>query len=147
MAISINQSHSSPIQIGQKSTRRDEYIPQDYKNVAEGMESQFAEYMIGEMKKTINKDEENPESQADEIYQGFLGTEQAKAMANGDRLGIKKLILDQIYPEQMRTKFAYEQFLNREKAKREMINPNAIKVEKQESEIKMHDPSGQGGLK
>ena len=75
-------------------------IPKVYENIAEGMESQFAKMMIDEMRKTVDKSEAT--SSAMDFYNSTLDTEYAQVMSKGKGLGLKKLILDQIYPEHMR---------------------------------------------
>ena len=71
-------------------------IPQAYKNIAEGMERQFLEYMLEKMKDTAKT--ENQDS-ATKYYNSLMNNEHAKVMAkkNGG-LGLQKMILQQIYP-------------------------------------------------
>ena len=74
-------------------------VPKEYKEVATGMESQFADFLISEMRKTINKDE--PESSASDFYESMLDNEYAQIMSKTrGGLGLQKVILDQIYPQQ-----------------------------------------------
>lgn len=78
-------------------------IPKEYIEVAEAMESQFAGHLLAQMKKSINK--ENPESGAMGYYNSLIDQERAKLMSKGDSaLGLKKVILDQIYPAHLRDK-------------------------------------------
>ena len=66
------------------------------------MEQQFIQYMIEQMKKTI--DVANPESSALKFYKSMLNNYQADIMAaRGEGLGLQKVILDQIYPQHQRT--------------------------------------------
>ena len=74
------------------------------------METQFLNFMISKMKKTI--DQEKPESSALEYYNGLINKERSNIMAkNNGGLGIQKLILNQIYPSHLRNKASYEYFM------------------------------------
>jgi Rod binding domain-containing protein len=71
-------------------------IPETYKNIAQGMERQFLEYMLEKMKETAAPAEE--ESSADSYYKNLLTSEQAKLMAEkNEGRGIQEMILNQIY--------------------------------------------------
>ena len=76
------------------------HIPDAYKKVAQGMEQQFVEFMINEMEKTSGKTDS---SMAGNYYKSLLNTERVKTMTevNGG-MGLQEMILDQIYPKQMR---------------------------------------------
>ncbi|RLA65101.1 MAG: hypothetical protein DRQ88_02405 [Epsilonproteobacteria bacterium] len=71
-------------------------IPQVYKNIAQGMERQFLQYMLEKMKDTAKTKNQDT---AGKYYQSLMTSEHAKIMAskNGG-VGIQKLILKQIYP-------------------------------------------------
>lgn len=72
-----------------------------YEDIAEGMESNFTSHMLAEMRKTVPK--ETPDSSAMEYYNSLLDYERAQLMAKSDSgLGIKKVILDQIVPHNMK---------------------------------------------
>jgi Rod binding domain-containing protein len=72
-----------------------------YDEVAEGMERQFTNYLLDQMKKGIPKDGES--SSAREFYESQLDGEYAEAMAKSDSgIGIKKVILEQILPPQLK---------------------------------------------
>jgi Rod binding domain-containing protein len=72
-----------------------------YEEIAEGMEANFSAHMLAEMRKTIPK--ESPDSSAMEYYNSLLDYERAQLMAKSDSgLGIKKVILDQIVPQNMK---------------------------------------------
>ncbi|MCB9094870.1 MAG: rod-binding protein [Halobacteriovoraceae bacterium] len=73
-------------------------IPKEYLEAAKGMETQFANYMINEMRKTVHK--VNPESSAEQYYNSLLDYERAKKLVDTQGLGLKELILNQIYPQQ-----------------------------------------------
>lgn len=72
-----------------------------FEEIAEGMEASFTSHMLAEMRKTIPK--ETPDSSAVEYYNSLLDYERAQTMAKSDSgLGIKKVILDQIVPQNMK---------------------------------------------
>lgn len=72
-----------------------------FEDIAEGMEANFTSHMLAEMRKTIPK--ESPDSSAMEYYNSLLDYERAQLMAKSDSgLGIKKVILDQIVPQNMK---------------------------------------------
>ena len=83
-------------------------IPQPYLDVAQGMEKQFLEFMISQMKNSVNRAEE-PDS-AMNYYESLLTEEQAQQITsqNGG-LGLQKLILDQVYPEYLRNQANMQQ--------------------------------------
>ncbi|MFZ4712801.1 MAG: rod-binding protein [Bacteriovoracaceae bacterium] len=72
-------------------------IPKEYQEIAEGMESQFVDFLFTEMGKSISK--ETPDSAANNYYNSLLNYERAQsASKQGEGVGLKKMILDQIYP-------------------------------------------------
>jgi Rod binding domain-containing protein len=72
-----------------------------YEDIAEGMEANFTSHMLAEMRKTIPK--ESPDSSAMEYYNSLMDYERAQLMAKSDSgLGVKKVILDQIVPMNMK---------------------------------------------
>lgn len=89
-------------------------IPKAYKKVAGDLEGQFAELMLEQMDKTIDRSDEL--STANNYYSSLQRSEHAKAMSSSDKgTGIKQMILDQIYPSRLRTEqnlAAYENFNN-----------------------------------
>jgi Rod binding domain-containing protein len=86
-----------PISIkGNPAVKTPQNIPKVYKNIAEGMERQFLQYMLEKMKDTAKT--ENQDS-ATKYYNSLMNNEHAKAMAKKDGgLGLQKMILQQIYP-------------------------------------------------
>lgn len=70
-------------------------VPKQYKQIAEGMETQFAKMMLDQMRKTVAKSDQ---SSASNYYDDVLSYERAKMMTKGEGLGIQKLILEQILP-------------------------------------------------
>lgn len=72
-----------------------------FEDIAEGMEANFTSHMLAEMRKAIPK--ENQDSSAMEYYNSLLDYERAQLMAKSDSgLGVKKVILDQIVPANMK---------------------------------------------
>ena len=77
--------------------QKEQGIPEEYRNVAKGMEAQFIQYMIEQMKRTI--DRVSPDSAALKFYRSILNSHHANIMAEKNNgLGLQKIILDQIYP-------------------------------------------------
>lgn len=90
----------------------DRFIPEDHKNVARGMEQQFAEYMLQQMNNTIEKNESEAQDSAQTYYENMQTTERAKMMADAKGgLGVQKIILNQIYPERLRTEMNYNNYM------------------------------------
>ena len=86
---------------GMKPVSREEQI-KPFKDVAEGMETQFASHMIQQMRKSIPR--ENEPSSAQQYYESLMDYEHSKALAQSDTgLGIKKVVLDQILPAHLKT--------------------------------------------
>lgn len=102
------------------------YIPRPFREVAEGMEKQFAEFMINQMKKTSGESEGDSGMS---YYKSLLTSERANSMTqNNGGLGLQKLILDQVYPKRFRNPQAYAQY-------EAQGNANVIK----KSKIERHD--------
>ncbi len=115
-----------------------QYVPDDHKNVARGLEQQFAQYMLKQMNKSIGN---GPDDTAMNYYKDLNQTEQAKMLSNvKNGLGIQKLILDEIYPEKFRNPeamAAYEGHKSKgiiNKNKIEMVGPpTPQKIEKHQN--------------
>lgn len=90
------------LQIHQRPSRQqEENIPKAYRDVAQGMEAQFVNHMLTEMRKSIGKDEDDSSSM--DYYNSLLDSERAKIMTEKDGgMGIQKLIIDEIYPKRLR---------------------------------------------
>jgi Rod binding domain-containing protein len=102
----------SPAQREVLDPKNRQYVPDQFKEVAAGMEQQFAEYMIQEMQKTVG---ETDSSSGMDYYKSLLASEYAQAMTqNGHGLGIQDVILDQIYPQNMRNAIAYNHYQNQQ---------------------------------
>jgi Rod binding domain-containing protein len=72
-----------------------------YKEIAEGMEEQFTNYLIDQMKKGIPKDEAS--SSAQNYYESLRDQEYAAKMAQSDTgIGLKRTILEQILPAHLK---------------------------------------------
>lgn len=120
MSINVIKEHS-PISVNQQKKNHksnpelvDDYkfIPKAYKDVASGMEKQFAEFMITQMESSIGSEDTNS---AAKYYKSLMNSERADVMATKDQgMGLQKVILDQIYPQRMRNDLAYKQFLKQQ---------------------------------
>lgn len=76
-------------------------IPKEYMKVAQGMETQFTNHLLNEMRKSAQPT--NPDSNGQKIYKSLLDAERSQMMSeSGTGLGIKDLVLDQIYPKHRR---------------------------------------------
>ncbi len=82
-----------------------------YEEIAEGMESNFTSYMLAEMRKSVPK--EGTDTPAMDYYNSLLDSERAQLMAKSDSgLGIKKVILDQIVPQNMKHYLRQKDFVS-----------------------------------
>lgn len=109
-------------------SENEHYIPEPYKKVARGMEEQFANFMLEEMNKTTG---DSSTDSASQYYKGLMTAERAKIMSESDQgLGLKKVILEQIYPKRLRNKIAFENFVARDKAQQAMLKKNSIEMYK-----------------
>jgi Rod binding domain-containing protein len=84
------------------------YIPKQFQDVAESMESQFAETMLKQMNQTV--DETATEDSGMDFYKSLQTSERAKMMSKQNNLGLQNIILDQIYPKRMRNEMALKQY-------------------------------------
>ena len=105
MSIKNNpQIHNPRIDRNKLVHDRYKHIPKEYMKVAEGMETQFTNHLLNEMRKSAAPT--NPESNGQRIYKSLLDAERAKMMAeSATGLGIKDLVLDQIYPKHRRVQY------------------------------------------
>lgn len=92
MIVNSNPTFNPKIQKDDKYAN----VPKAYMRIAEGMETQFNQMMLAQMKKTVEK--ANPDSAASRIYDQMLDEHYAEIMASKDGTGIKDLVLEQIYP-------------------------------------------------
>jgi Rod binding domain-containing protein len=87
-------------QKGMKVVSREE-MRKPYVEVAEGLETQFSQHMIEQMRKSIPKESES--SSAQQYYESLMDYEYAKSMAQSDSgIGLKRVILDQIVPAHLK---------------------------------------------
>ena len=97
---SINQNSHMQAR-AKKAAAKYENVPKEYMDVAHGMETQFINHMLNEMRKTVKSTE--PDSSATKYYKSLMDHERAKIMADTENgIGLKDVILDQIYPKHMR---------------------------------------------
>lgn len=92
-------SHNNQnIQVSATKVDKFKNVPKPYMDFVEGMERQFTNHLLNEMRKTVHT--ADPETQAEKYYKSIMDDERAKIMAESDSgLGIKEIILDQIYPQ------------------------------------------------
>ncbi len=130
MSVEINRGISlsnqqKPIDVSNKKYVDDrQYIPKQFKEVAQNMEQNFAEYMLSQMNKAVDSNE-SEESTGMDYYKGLQTSEQAKIMAMKNNLGLQDVILDQIYPKRMRNEMALKQY----EAQVDKIHHNLPKLE------------------
>lgn len=94
----------------QNSQERPDPIRKKYEEVAEGFEAQFIDHLFTEMEKSV--DRQDPMGQAEGIYSSFLNFERAQIASKQNGLGLKKLILDQIYPQHLTKKIIANNDIN-----------------------------------
>ena len=88
-----------------------ENIPKEYMDVAEGMETQFINHMLTEMRKSVHQ--ARKDSNAEAYYKSLTDYERAKIMTKAENgVGLKDLILDQIYPKHMRVGMPQKHAMN-----------------------------------
>ena len=117
------RSHSKTHSPNQNHRTYNKYknIPKEYLEVAEGMESQYINYMLNELNKSVQS--ERPESAAEKYYKSLVNSERAKIMAQTDNgVGIKDLVLDQIYPQHMRRPVNVKQAMNQYQNQNQNLN-------------------------
>lgn len=137
---------NSPNSVSQAQSPRDRsqvkdrhFIPEPYKNVAEGMEKQFAQHMLEQMDNSIDR-AEDPSSSMD-YYDSVMRDQRAEVMAKNSELGLQKVVLDQIYPERLRNQFAYQRYLSSKPA----INKNMPEIGRKAQNNVSGNDAGNGG--
>lgn len=92
----MSQINNIPtIQMQKQDADKYKNVPKEYLQVAEGMESQFTNHLLNEMRKSVKA----PGSSAERIYRSMLDAERSKLMAQTNTgLGIKDVVLREIYP-------------------------------------------------
>jgi Rod binding domain-containing protein len=101
-----------PLNSPRKTIDDSKYIPEPYKKVAQGMEGQFAQFMLAQMEKTIHHSK--PESSAEKYYKSLLTQKRPDKMSQNGGLGIQEMILNQIYPKRLRNPLTYNAYRQRE---------------------------------
>lgn len=120
-----------------------QFIPQQLKDVAKGLEKQFAEHMVQEMSKSIARTQDD--STASEYYQNLMIEERAKMLTESNKgLGFQDLILDQIYPKKFRNAEALQAYNQQraplKKPSIEMAGPSndSIAIKNKHNAIEIH---------
>lgn len=76
-------------------------VPEQYRNIAKGMEQQFVQFMIEQMHKSAPSTQED--SSATKFYKSLLTQRHAEIMTDKDEgLGIQHMILEKILPDQIK---------------------------------------------
>jgi len=124
--ISINNNlsnfKSNHLNKSAKTSDDRKFIPKQYKNIAKSYEKQFAQFMVDQMNKTVQKND--PLSTADKYYQGLMDDQRTTKLTNNNGgLGLQKMILDQIYPKRMRNELTFNAFNNKNKINNVNGNP------------------------
>ena len=119
--------------VGYKNIDDRQFIPKQFQEVAESMETQFAETMVKQMNQTV--DEAASDDSGMDYYKSLQTTERAKMMAKQNNLGLQSVILDQIYPKRLRNEIALKQY----EAQANLIHHNlpSYKLEKKNDTIEM----------
>lgn len=63
---------------------------------AKGLESQFIQRLLTELRKTVPENELIPKSNAERIYEDMLFDEYSQKMANAGGIGLSSLIVEQL---------------------------------------------------
>lgn len=87
-----------------------QYIPKQYKEVAAGMEQQFAEMMLDQMSRTVDEAESEAGGMGMDYYKSLQKSERAKTMTAQNNLGLQDMILNQIYPTRLRNEMGLRQY-------------------------------------
>jgi len=95
-------------ELNNKTVDDRKFIPKQFQEVAESMESQFAEAMLKQMNQTIN--ETSDEDSGMDFYKSLQTSERAKMMSKQNNLGLQNVILDQIYPKRLRNELGLKQY-------------------------------------
>jgi Rod binding domain-containing protein len=106
----LNNTTKQARSLDNKSIDDRKFIPKQYQDVAESMETQFAENMIKQMNQTIETTD--TEDSGMDYYKSLQATERAKMMAKQNNLGLQTVILDQIYPKRLRNDLSLKQYEN-----------------------------------
>lgn len=134
MGIDVNNK-IPPKPLNNKTIDDRKYIPKQYQEVAENMEQQFAEFMVNQMNKAVEENDNDNSGGGMDYYKSLQTSERAKMMAKQNNLGLQTVILDQIYPKRMRNEMALKQY----EAQADRIHHNlpSYKIDKKTDTIKM----------
>jgi len=150
----IKTNNSIPINntnLQDSKTVNKKFIPEPYLDAAKGMEKQFIQLMVKEMKKTTQSPEAN--STGMDYYMDLQSGERADAMVKRNQVGLQDLILDKIYPEKFRNVHAFNAY---KKQTNQMNNRPNVEINdahvKEHNSIELHKvspknsiiPNGQG---
>jgi Rod binding domain-containing protein len=95
------QSVNIPTQNQRKIYDKYKYVPKEVMKVAEGMEEQFINHMVSEMKKSVKRTQ--PMNQAERFYNSKMDEEYSKIMSQtSNGLGLKEMIIEQLAPQYIR---------------------------------------------
>lgn len=104
------QKETKSYDTNQKSAVDDrQYVPDQYKDVAQNMEQQFVEIMLDQMEKTVDQSDLDS-GQGMDYYKSLEKLERAKIMASQNNLGIQDMVLNQIYPKRLRNEVAFKNY-------------------------------------
>jgi Rod binding domain-containing protein len=92
--------HSIPKQQA-GSTAKYKNVPKPYLDVAKGMEKQFINYMVTQMRNSVKS--ETPESSGEKYYKSLMDNQRAEIISDTKNgIGLKDMILDQILPNHLK---------------------------------------------
>ncbi len=92
----ISGNNHKGIKLPSREEQRKPYV-----EVAEGLETQFTNHLVEQMRKSIPRESEP--SSAQQYYESLMDYERSKAMAKSDSgIGIKRVVLDQILPQHLK---------------------------------------------
>jgi Rod binding domain-containing protein len=134
--LSVENSRLKPIALDKgKHVDDRQYIPAKYKEVAAGMEQQFAEMMIDQMNKTVDDSDTESGDAGMDYYKSMQKSDRAKSLTQQNNLGLQDMILNQIYPKRMRTELGLKQY----EAQTNRIHHNlpSYKIDKKVDTIEM----------
>jgi len=129
------QKETKSYDIDQKKVIDDrQFIPDQYKDVAQNMEQQFVEIMLDQMEKTVDQSDLDS-GQGMDYYKSLEKLERAKIMASQNNLGIQDMVLNQIYPQRLRNEVAFKNY----QAQNSLIHKNlpSYKIDTKSDTIKM----------
>lgn len=115
MVQNISKAQFLQLQAPKPARTDDAFIPSAYRDVASGMEKMFSQMMLEHMERTAEKAEED-DSPATKFYSSLQMDQRADAMTE-QGLGVQQMILDQIYPKELRTEANMQALAAQEKAR------------------------------